>query len=92
MKTFILTYYTYIAGALEMVNVTVSVPDNLKRSLDQRAEINWSEVARQAWREKLSKLELLDRITAGSKATEKDVEELSKLIKKGVAERHSKKE
>jgi len=61
-----------------MVNVTVSVPDDLKRSLEKRGEINWSEVARQAWREKLSKLELLDRITAGSKAIEKEVEELAK--------------
>jgi len=40
--------------------------------------------------EQLKRLEALEAITARSKATEKDVEELSKKIKKGVLKRHEK--
>ncbi len=73
-----------------MVNVTISVPVDLKDSLDRHPEINWSEVARQAWREKASQLDLLDKLTGSSRASEKDVESLARLIKKGIAEWHDK--
>jgi uncharacterized protein YdeI (YjbR/CyaY-like superfamily) len=73
-----------------MVNFTVAIPDELKKKLDRHPEMNWSEVARQAWREKAAQLEFLNRITAKSKATEKDVEELSAMIKHGVAKRYGK--
>jgi len=71
-----------------MVNMTISVPDELKAMLDRHPEMNWSEVARQAWRRKAEQLELLNSLTAGSKATDKDVEELARLIKRGIARRH----
>ena len=41
-----------------MVNVTIAVPEELKKLLDAHAEINWSEVARQAWWKKARELEL----------------------------------
>lgn len=34
-----------------MVNVTVSVPDELKRRMERYKHINWSEVARRAFEE-----------------------------------------
>lgn len=74
-----------------MVNVTISVPTNLKQLLDKHPEINWSEVARQAWIGKVKQLELLDKLTSSSKASEKDVESLAKLLKKGITEWHDKK-
>lgn len=40
--------------------------------------------------EQLKRLEALKAITAKSKATDKDVEELSKKIKKGILKRHEK--
>ena len=52
--------------------------------------MNWSEVARQAWKSKAEQLELLNRLTARSKATDKDIEELGRLIKKGIVSRHDK--
>ena len=73
---------------MNMVNVTVSVPVEMKKRMDEYAIINWSEVARQAFAEQLGRLETLKAITAKSKATEKDVEELSKKIKAGVLRRH----
>ena len=56
--------------------------------IDRHPEINWSEVARQAWKEKAQQLELLNKLTIGSKASDKDVDELAKLLKKGIAEWH----
>ncbi len=73
-----------------MVNVTISVPTELKALLDRHPEMNWSEVARQAWKNKAEKLDLLEKLTASSTATDKDVEELALLIKKGIAKRHEK--
>ena len=80
--------HTHICTGECMVNMTISVPDNLKAMLDRHPEMNWSEVARQAWKNKVEQLELLNRLTAGSKATDKDVVELGRLIKKGMARRH----
>lgn len=73
------------------VNVTISVSGEMKKRLAKHPEMNWSEVARQAWEEKMGQLELLNRLTAKSKATDKDIEELSELIKEGIARRHEKK-
>lgn len=72
-----------------MVNVTVAVPADLKGLMDRHPEINWSEVARQAWREKVSRLDLLNQLTASSKASDKDVAALALLIKRGVADWHA---
>ncbi|MBI5226633.1 hypothetical protein HY994_05380 [Candidatus Micrarchaeota archaeon] len=69
-----------------MVNVTIAVPDDLKKKMDQRPEMNWSELARRAWKrqlELLDRLDELDRLTAKSEATQEDVEELTRLIRKG---------
>ncbi len=55
--------------------------------LVRHPELNLSEVARQAWEKKIRQLELLDRLTANSKATDKDIEELSDLIKRGMTKR-----
>lgn len=73
---------------MNMVNVTVSVPVEMKKRMDEYAIINWSEVARQAFAEQLKRLEMLKAISAKSKATEQDVEDLSKKVKMGVLRRH----
>ena len=73
------------------VNVTLSVPVELKMEMDSFKEINWSEVMRKTLAEKLHRLELmrkLDELTAGSKLTESDVKRIAEKIKEGIAERH----
>lgn len=70
-----------------MPNVTVSVDDDLKEKMNQHPEINWSEVARQAFQEKLEDLELMEQIASESQLTEEDVEELSEKIDRDAAER-----
>lgn len=68
--------------------MTISVPHGLKQTLARHPEINWSEVARQAWEEKAQQLEMLDKLVGKNKASEKDINELDSLLKKGIAKRH----
>ena len=73
------------------VNVTLSVPVELKDEMDSFKEINWSEVMRTTLSEKLRRLELmrkLDELTAGSKLDEEDVEIIAGKVKEGIAKRH----
>jgi len=69
-----------------MSNITVSVDDSLKQKMDKHPEINWSEIARQAFQEKLEDLELMKKISSNSELTEEDVEELSQKIDQNVAD------
>ena len=71
-----------------MASVSVSVPEEMKEKLDRFDTVNWSAVARKAFESQLSKLELMDRLTSKSMATDKDIEELSDKIKEGIAKRH----
>ena len=72
-----------------MASVSVSVPDDMKKKLDEFDAVNWSAVARKAFSQELSKLELMDSLTAKSRATDKDVAELSKRIKSDMAKWHN---
>lgn len=74
-----------------MVNVTVSVPVEMKEKMDEFAIINWSEVAREAFAEQIKKLELLKALTSQSKASEKDIDKLSEKIKTAIWKRHEEK-
>lgn len=70
-----------------MPTVTVNVDEELKSRMEQRPEINWSEVARNAFEEKIDDLEMMDRLSSGSELTEEDVEELAEVIDSNVAQR-----
>jgi hypothetical protein len=43
-----------------MANVTVSVPEDLKKKMEQVGGVNWSEVARQAFEEAVRRREMLE--------------------------------
>ncbi|MDD5148113.1 MAG: hypothetical protein PHH08_01470 [Candidatus ainarchaeum sp.] len=73
-----------------MANVCISVSDEMKQKLEKFETVNWSAVARQAFELELSKLELMDELTSKSKASDKDIIELSKKIKSGIARWHNK--
>ncbi|MBI4980377.1 hypothetical protein HZC30_02345 [Candidatus Woesearchaeota archaeon] len=70
--------------------MTLAVPEELKKEMDESKEINWSEVARAAIREKLSQLRILNSIASRSKLTEKDALELGRKINKSLHERYLK--
>jgi len=69
-----------------MPNVTVSVDDTLKEQMDDHPEINWSEVARQAIREKIHDLEVMEQLVEGSELTEEDVDELAAQIDRSATQ------
>lgn len=73
-----------------MPTVTVSVDENLKHRMEDHPEINWSEVARQSFQQKLSelgKLDLMNELLEDSQLTEDDVDELAALVNDGALER-----
>ncbi len=73
-----------------MVNVTLAVPEELRKVMKSHPEIKWSEVARQAMWEYAKKLELLDHIAKKSRLSERGVLEIDRAIKRGLASRYRK--
>lgn len=71
-----------------MVNITLSVPEDLKKTMEQFPEINWSAVAREAIKEKAVHLAILKSIASKSRLTEKDALELGRKVNKGLAKRY----
>jgi hypothetical protein len=71
-----------------MVNMTIAIPNELHKLMREHDEIKWSEVVRKALWEKAKRVEIVESIMAKSKATDLDVEELSRKIKKDIARSH----
>ena len=71
-----------------MVSITLAVPEELKKEMDRHPELNWSEVARQAIREKVGILHKIDSLLSKSKLTEQDAIELGRKVNKGLAKRY----
>ncbi len=71
-----------------MVNMTLALPEELHNLMKRHPDVKWSEVARQALWQKAAQLDHLDKILAKSKLTEKDVEELSRKVKREIARAH----
>lgn len=71
-----------------MSNMTLSVPKELKDMMDEHPEINWSEVARQSFREKLTDLEFLEEFKSRSELTEEEALELGKKVNESLRERY----
>ena len=71
-----------------MVTMTLAVPDDLKHKMEEHPEINWSEVARQAFKQKLSDLEFLMEFKADSTMTEEEALKLGKELKRKLAKRY----
>jgi ribosomal protein L15 len=70
-----------------MPSITVNVDDELKDRMERHPEINWSEVTRQAIREKIETLEVMDELTSGSQLTESDVADIADKINERARER-----
>ena len=72
-----------------MVTITLAVPEELKKKMDVFREMNWSEVARQAFIQKIRDLEFLREFKSKSKMTEKDALELGAKLSKGLAKHYA---
>ncbi len=70
-----------------MVNVTLSIPSDMKTKMDSFEEINWSAVAREAFGEKIKDLELIKNFKSDSTMTEDDAIKLGRELNKNLAKR-----
>ena len=52
-----------------MVNMTLSVPEEIHKEMSMHTEIRWSDVARQAFERKIRELHWMDKLTENSKLT-----------------------
>ena len=71
-----------------MPNMTLAIPGDLKEKMDRFKEINWSEVARQAIREKTLLLERMNKMLSGSTMDDASIETHAVKIKKNVLKKH----
>jgi hypothetical protein len=69
--------------------ITLSIPEELKKQMEESREINWSEIARVAIKTKIAQLKILKAISAKSKLTEKDALELGRKINKSLHQEFS---
>jgi predicted nucleic acid-binding protein len=67
-----------------MVTMTLSVPEKLKHKMETHPEINWSEVARQAFKQKIEDLEFLRKFKSKSTLTEEEAIKFAALIKDNI--------
>ncbi len=70
-----------------MTTVTLAVPNELKEKMDAFPEINWSEVARQAFAQKLIDMEFLRKFKEKSRITEADALRMGKKVSKSLSNR-----
>jgi len=71
-----------------MANITLTIPEELRKELRKHNEVNWSAVMRMAMQEHLRKIRIAESIAGKSKLTRKDIAELDKLVKRGIAKDH----
>ena len=72
-----------------MVNMTLAVPKELKQEMDDFPEINWSEVARAAFKRKIDALRIIKEFTSESELTEQDAIELGRKVNKALRKRYT---
>tara|TARA_Y100000310_G_C20703481_1_gene832294 strand:- start:5821 stop:6051 length:231 start_codon:yes stop_codon:yes gene_type:complete len=73
-----------------MVSVTLAVPKELKQKMDKFPEMNWSEIARQAFNERIADLQFINKIKSKSTLTEADALRMGKAVSKAVSDRYRK--
>ena len=67
--------------------VTIPVPESLKKDMEEFKDVNWAEVGRQAFRERVEDIRLLKEIKARSRLKQKDALDIGKVINKSMARR-----
>ena len=70
-----------------MPNLTLSIPETLHEKMKEHSEIRWSEVVRKSISQKIEDLDIMDKLTAKSKLTQRDVESIASKIDGTVAKK-----
>jgi hypothetical protein len=73
-----------------MTTMTLAVPSELKNKMEKFPEMNWSEVARQAFMQRIKDLEFLRKFKSDSTLTEEDALRLGRELNKNLAKRYKK--
>ena len=73
-----------------MTTMTLAVPSELKNKMETFPEMNWSEVARQAFMQRIKDLEFLKKFKSNSTLTEEDALRLGRKLNKNLAKRYKK--
>ncbi|MBU0591539.1 hypothetical protein KKF81_02905 [Candidatus Micrarchaeota archaeon] len=73
-----------------MVNMTLSIPEDLYKEMMAHSELKWSDVARQAFEKKVKELHWMDEVLKNSKITEEDAEQIGHKVKANMRQRFSK--
>ena len=75
-----------------MATLTLTVPEDLKREIEEFKLVDWSTIARNAIQQRVAQLRVFNAIAAKSKLTEDEAEklalELGRKVRKGIHERH----
>ena len=74
-----------------MTTMTLAVPSELKHKMDEFPEMNWSEIARQAFSQQVRDLEFLKKFKENSTMTEEDALRMGAELNKKLAKRYAKK-
>jgi len=68
-----------------MPNITLAIPEDLHTKMKEHSEIRWSEVVRKSISQKIEDLDVMDKLTAKSRLTQKDVDSIASKIDSAVA-------
>jgi len=71
-----------------MTTLTLSVPGELKHKMESFSEINWSAVAREAFKQKIADLEFLREFKSQSELTERDALRLGGKVNKALSKKY----
>jgi len=75
-----------------MATLTLTVPEDMKKGIEESKIVDWSAVAREAIRERLAQLRIVKAIAAKSKLTEEEALEFSimlgRKVNAGIHKRH----
>ena len=74
-----------------MTTLTLALPDEMKKRMDSFPEMNWSEVARQAFTQKIDDMEFLRKFKEKSKINETDALRMGKEVSKELSNKLRKK-
>lgn len=70
-----------------MVNMTLSIPEDLHNEMMAHSEFKWSEIAREAFEKKIIELHWVDKILKKSKLTKSEAENIGHKIKGEIRKR-----
>ena len=71
-----------------MANITLSIPEGLKKEMEKFPEINWSEVARDSIKKKIAQLTFLKGFKMDSDITPEEALKLGKEVNQLLVKRY----